>query len=99
MNKDQEFGLRLNDFGDVSTREPDSLGLTLTIPNTIVYHRGVKARGMQMMDITVEGDDGLICFYGPNKAIELIFVIDELRAIMRLFDTGSSSVPQDDSER
>lgn len=71
----------------VSAREPDvEESLILTVPNTIVYHRGVKAKDMPM-DVTVEYDGWLICFYGPGRAIELIFELDELRAIMRLFDT------------
>lgn len=92
MHNNQEYAqsFRLNDFGNVSTKEPDvELNLVLTIPGSIVYHRGVKA-SKGMMDVTVERDKGLICFYGPNKAIELMFEIEELRAIMRLFDVAES---------
>lgn len=95
MNNNQEFGtLRLNDFSEATPIETSPLDfVVLTMPGSITYHRGVKA-SKQAMDVTVERDKGLICFYGPNKAIELMFEVEELRAIMRLFD-----VPEDDSER
>lgn len=89
MNIDPSLRATLQAFRDVSIKEPDSLGLVLTLSDTIVYHRGVKTKTMPM-DITVEYEDGLICFYGPGKAIEMMLTIEELRAIMRLFD-----VPQD----
>lgn len=71
-------------------------GMVLTLPDTIVYKRGVKAKPDEAFDITVEYDDGLIIMYSPNKAIELAFKLDELRAIMRLFDPARASVPQDE---
>lgn len=92
MQNNQEFAtaLRLGDFRETTPIETSPLdGLVLTVPDTIIYHRGVKAKLMPM-DVTVECDGGIVSFYGPGKAIELMLEIDELRAIMRLFDVAES---------
>lgn len=90
MHNNQEFGFRLREALDSSTKEPDfSRGLVLTVPSTIHYSKGVKAKE-ELMDVTVEEDGGLIYFLGPGNAIYMVFEIEELRAIMRLFDVAES---------
>lgn len=67
----------------------------LTIPGAIALNNGV-AETYEMEDVTIRNERGVIWISYESDTVVVALSLDELRAIMRLFDPARASTAQDD---